>query len=298
MYDVVVVGSLNLDIVATATRLPGPGETVMGSAYHEYAGGKGLNQAIAAARAGATVALVGAVGDDEAGRTLLGEATSAGVDVSRVAILAGDDGQPTGRAVITVDDTAENSIVVVPGANGRVDTDGLDLPPCRVLLCQLEVPVDTVTAVLRSALAAAATRGTSVYTVLNPAPAQSLPDDLLGALRVIVPNEHEVDLLGGSAALLAAGVEHVVTTRGAAGVTHTSASREIRHDAFPVTAVDTTGAGDAFCGAMAARLAAGDDVDTAITFAAAAGALATTSHGAVPSLPHADAIRDLLVATR
>lgn len=293
-YDVVVVGSLNLDLVATTSRLPGPGETVLGSAFAEHAGGKGLNQAVAAARAGARVSFIGAVGDDEAGHRLRTVATTEGIDVSA---LTTSPGTATGRAMITVDDQAENSIVVIPGANARVGLDHAvpDLPPTRVALAQLEIPVEAVTLALRRARAAGA------RTVLNPAPARDLPDDLVESCDIVVPNEHELDLVGGIRSLHERGVTAVVVTRGAAGVTvsesvdGTVSTWSV--DAVPVTPVDTTGAGDAFCGALAARLAAGDDLRAAVGFAAAAGALATTNQGAVPSLPYVDQI-DALLATR
>ena len=288
-----VVGSLNLDLVATATRLPGPGETVLGSTFSEHAGGKGLNQAIAAARSGATVALVGAVGDDDAGRRLRAVAADDGIDVSGLATSAST---ATGRALITVDDHAENSIVVIPGANALVgaDVDGVAMPPARVVLAQLEIPIDAVIHAIRSGRAAGA------RTILNPGPAQALPDDLLAACDIVVPNEHELELIGGLQSLHDRGVAAVVVTRGAAGVSVSeSTNGALTHwtvDAVPVTPVDTTGAGDAFCGALAARLAAGDDLRAAGGFAAAAGALATTRQGAVPSLPYLDQINGLVAS--
>ena len=275
MFDVVVVGSLNLDLVVSAERIPSPGETVTGTGYHEYPGGKGLNQAVAAARAGARVAMVGAVGDDGAGETLLAVLTDDGIDASDVVTV---EGVPTGRASITVDAEAENSIVVVPGTNGHV-SPAVVLPSARVLLLQLEIPLPSVVSVARRAA------DDGVLVVLNPAPAVDLPDDLLAACSVVVPNEHEVELIGGVDAVVEQGVRTVIVTRGAEGVSIHSSEGRLDQPAFPVDPVDTTGAGDAFCGALGARLAAGDDVAAAVAFAAAAGALATTRHGAVPSLP-------------
>jgi len=288
-FDVVVVGSANLDLVARTLRLPGPGETVLGSDFAEHPGGKGLNQAVAAARAGASVAFVGAVGDDDAGRTLHSVAATEGIDVSGLSVA---DGVATGRAVITVDDSGENSIVVVPGANASAHVG--DLPAATVVLAQLEIPVATVIA----AFAVARTAGSR--TVLNPAPVPvgGLPDELLSLCDILVPNEHEVELLGGVDELLASGVAAVVVTQGAAGVTVTEAPDATTWsvEAFEVDPVDTTGAGDAFCGALAARLAAGADLRPAVRYAAAGGALATTTAGAVPSLPHAADIERLLSA--
>ncbi len=289
MFDVAVVGSVNLDLVATTARLPGPGETVSGTSYAEHAGGKGLNQAIAAARSGARTALVAAVGDDDAGGTLRSLAAGDGVDVAEVRVL---DSVATGRALITVDDRAENSIVVVPGANALMRAD--PLPLARVVIAQLEVPVEQVIAAFRLA------RARGARTILNPAPAQALPDELVGLCDIVVPNEHEVRLIGGADALIEHGVTAVVTTLGSAGVavSESVAGTVARWSApaIDVSPIDTTGAGDAFCGALAARLALGDDLRRAVGYAIAAGALATTVAGAVPSLPHADQVRAIAIA--
>jgi ribokinase len=285
--DVCVVGSANLDLVARAPRIPQPGETVLGSAYAEHAGGKGLNQAVAASRAGALTAFVGAVGEDAAGTMLRDVLTTAGVDDGAVRTLRGE---PTGRALITVGDDAENSIVVVPGANGALSPPD-ELPESAVVLAQLEVPVDVVIG------AFAIARSAGARTVLNPAPARTLPDDLLALTDVVVPNEHELELLGGTDRLLAAGLDAVVVTLGARGAQIVRADGRVHaQQPFLVTPVDTTGAGDAFCGTFAARLARGDDIDDAVRWAAAAGALATTVPGAVPSLPTEDAVAALLSA--
>jgi ribokinase len=292
-FDVVVVGSANLDLVATTRRLPGPGETVLGSDFAQHPGGKGLNQAVAAARAGASVAFIAAVGDDDAGLTLRSVAEHEGIDVSGVAVAAGVS---TGRALITVDERGENSIVVIPGANTLARVASLASPalaPATVVLAQLEVPIDTVFAAFRAARAAGS------RTVLNPAPVPTdgLPPELLALCDVVVPNEHEVELIGGVDRLVAGGVGAVVVTRGAAGVTVTEADAATWSvAAFDVDPVDTTGAGDAFCGTLACRLATGADLHSAVRSAAAAGALATTVAGAVPSLPVAAEIDRLASA--
>lgn len=284
MFDVAVVGSANLDLVATTHRLPHPGETLLGRDVTEHAGGKGLNQAVAAARCGARVALIGALGDDEAGRSLRIAADDEGIDTDRLVTV---DGLPTGRALITVDDAGENTIIVIPGANAGVDLD--QVPTATVCLAQLEIPVSSVLAAFVDS------RHRGALTVLNPAPAGDLSAELLAACSIVVPNEHELELLGGPPALLAAGVETVIVTRGAAGVlVIESSGASWEQAAFPVTAIDTTGAGDAFCGALATRLARGDDLRTCVRYAAAAGALATTVAGAVPSLPRARDVETVL----
>ncbi len=286
MFDVTVLGSANLDLVASTSRLPHPGETVVGRRYREHAGGKGLNQAVAAARVGASVALVGAVGDDEAGRRLRRLAADEGIDVAGVEIV---DGIPTGRAMITVDADGQNCIVVVPGANATVTADRS--PAATVLLAQLESPIAAVGRAFTAARAAGS------MTVLNPAPAAPLPGELLAVTDLVVPNEHEAELLGGASAL-SGRVDVVVVTRGAAGVTVHDRGETWSEPAVAVTAVDTTGAGDAFCGVLAARLASGEGLSDAVRWAAAAGAHASTVAGAVPSLPTATQVRSLLGATR
>lgn len=284
VYDVIVVGSTNLDLVATVEHLPEPGETVLATEYAEHAGGKGLNQAVAARRAGADTAFVTCLGQDPAGamlhRLIVNESIAAHVT---------DHDGPTGRALIAVDGEAENSIVVVPGANAHLSMSAVEshrriLERARVVLCQLEVPLESVEAALAIAKAGGA------RTILNPAPARELPTGLLGLCDVIVPNQHEVSMLGGTSALLDAGVGAVVVTLGARGIRVVTHEGEIDIPPYVVRAVDTTGAGDAACGALAAALALGHDLTTAARRASAAGALAATRPGAVPSLPYREDI--------
>ena len=281
-FDVVVVGSANMDLVARVVRLPHPGETVSAHDYFEACGGKGANQAIAAVRAGARTAFIGAVGGDAAGDTLRAAFVHDAVDVSLLATVR----EPTGRALIGVSDDAENLIIVVPGANHALSVDHIDaaaalLANAKVVLVQLEVRL----AVVQRAVELA---GHDTIVVLNPAPASELPDDVLRHVDVITPNEHEVALLGGAAALVARGVANVVVTQGARGALLVTRDSETRIEPFAVTPVDTTGAGDAFCGVLSARLAvAGGLAELALALRAAAvgGALATQTAGAVPSLP-------------
>ena len=281
-FDVVVVGSANMDLVARVVRLPHPGETVSAHDYFEACGGKGANQAIASARAGARTAFIGAVGSDAAGDTLRSAFIGDAVDVSMLATVR----EPTGRALIGVSDDAENLIIVVPGANHALSVDHIDaaaalLANAKVVLVQLEVRL----AVVQRAVELA---GRDTIVVLNPAPASELPDDVLRHVDVITPNEHEVALLGGAAALVARGVANVVVTQGARGALLVTRDSETRIEPFAVTPVDTTGAGDAFCGVLSARLAVAGglaELALALRAAAVAGALATQTAGAVPSLP-------------
>jgi ribokinase len=282
-FDVVVVGSANLDLVATLDHLPKPGETIVALDYAEHAGGKGVNQAVACARMGARTAFVGCVGNDDAGTFLRGVLENEGIDTTMLRVVD----MPTGRAFINVDSRGENEIVVVSGANTQVGVaqNPLVLPTSHVLLMQLEIPLATVSAALTLA------RNSGTLTVLNPAPYKSLTEDVLSLVDVIVPNETESAACGGTNALLKAGVATVVTTLGEKGAVINTASSETSIAPHKVVAVDTVGAGDAFIGALSAELARGATISDAASVGAVAGALATTVHGAVPSLPKQDVVR-------
>lgn len=276
-FDVVVVGSANLDQVAQVDQLPLPGETLRANSYVEYAGGKGLNQAVACARMGAHTAFVGCLGDDGEGEYLRTVLESEGIDTTHVRTV----NAPTGRAFINVDSQGENTIVVVSGANAMVGSAGalFEIPIGKIVLAQLEVPQ----AVITTAFTRARLQGSK--TVLNPAPAAQLSAELLDATDLIVPNETEALALGGIEALLKSGVPTVVVTQGEYGADIVTASNTRHIDAFTVTPIDTVGAGDAFIGAMCAELARGKSLLEACQTATVAGALATTVRGAVPSLP-------------
>ncbi|MCA0335547.1 MAG: PfkB family carbohydrate kinase [Actinobacteria bacterium] len=272
MGRVLVLGSLNVDLVTSVERHPRPGETLLGEGLSRLAGGKGANQAVAAAAAGATVAMVGCVGDDEGGTAYVSRLAGRGIDVSGVRTVAG---QPTGTALIAVSDDGENTIIVVPGANAALDDREVaavdDLGPGDVLLLQLEVPLRVVCAAARRA----AGRGARV--VLNTAPYAAVPADVVALADPLVANEHE------SVALAESGLVpgSLLVTYGANGTAWNgrtwSAQVVPRHQV-----VDTTGAGDAFCGALAAALATGADEDTAMRKALAAGAAAVRHTGAQP----------------
>jgi len=288
---VVVVGSINVDLVVHADRLPAPGETVLGGRFAVHDGGKGANQAVAAARAGARVTMVGAVGDDEYGTRSLAALQAEGVDVSRVRQL----GEPTGVALVAVGRRGENQIVVATGANGVIILDEADralIAGADVLLSSLEVPVATVVDALRAAHAA------GVTAILNPAPAHALPADVLALGPILTPNEHELIVAigndqteGALDELAARNAGPIVVTQGAAGALLADGSMRERFEGLtPPQVVDTTGAGDTFCGVLAASLAEGMPLPGAIVRANAAAALSVAANGARAGMPTRDAI--------
>jgi ribokinase len=290
---VTVVGSLNMDLVARAPRIPQPGETIIGGDFHTVPGGKGANQAVAAARLGAQVSMVGRVGHDAFSNPLLDNLAAAGVDH---AFVIPDPEAATGVALIVVDDAGQNSIVVASGANmclspADVDAAELTIAAAAVLLLQLESPLETVTR------AAELARLRGVTVVLNPAPARSLPAALLSLVDVLIPNESETALLTGMSVnnqaeaeeaakvLLESGVGGVILTLGGRGALLARDGTAELFPAFAVTPVDTTAAGDAFAAGFAVALAEGESLAEAVRWGNAAGALATTKLGAQPSLP-------------
>jgi ribokinase len=300
---VACIGSLNVDLVVRVARMPDTGETVTGHALERHLGGKGLNQALAAARAGGDVALVGAVGTDDGGAWMRAELAAEGVDLSGVADVEG----ASGTALIEVDERGANRIVVIPGANGWLTSDYTSaqvhrLSPARIALAPLEVPPLAVLGALRAAHAA------GMRTMLNtaPVPAEGLPEGILEVTDIVIANEHEASLitrrdvnsldsaLDACRALRDLGAGSAIVTLGAEGAVWSTPEGDGHTPAYPVTPIDTVAAGDAFCGVLAASLA--DDLpwEVALRRASAAGALATTVAGAAPSLPSADAIRRLV----
>ncbi|MEO7720431.1 MAG: ribokinase [Pseudolysinimonas sp.] len=281
---VIVVGSINIDLVAAGGRMPRLGETVSMQRFAQVQGGKGGNQASAAAALGAQVHFVGAVGSDHWGEAARSDLADRGIDVSGLATVDG----ATGVAIILVDDDGENSIAIVPGANAAVTPSAVEGAIAAiesddaVLVVCLEIPLESVVAAARTAVA----RGWRV--VLNPAPASELPAELIAAATVITPNETEVEQLGGVDGLLAAGAGAVVVTRGGYGTELHPADGAASHIApSPADVVDTTGAGDAFTAALAVALANGRELGDAVAWASAAGAIATEGFGARGSLPTA-----------
>jgi len=298
---VVVVGAVNVDLVVAAPTLPGPGETVVGGGLQTFGGGKGANAAVAAARAGATVRLIAAVGDDDHGRAALAELEAEGVDVSGVAVLGG---QSTGVALIVVDEAGENQIAVGAGANAAIDADVVrrrireSLAVAGCVLVSTEISPAAVRGAVEESIAA------SVTCVLNPAPAVPVVVDLLALGVIVTPNESELaeilkrlgEAPGGVAQTDAAKVvsrsgQPVVVTRGRDGVVIVGRAADVERIAAPQVSVrDTTGAGDTFNGVLATRLAAGDSLNDAARIAVVAASLSVTEVGARGGMPTAAAI--------
>jgi ribokinase len=286
-FDVVVLGSANVDVVVRVALIPAPGETVLGTGRERHPGGKGLNQAVAAARAGARTAFVGTVGRDPEGDRLLATMRDEGIDTTAVDRVD----EPTGMALVVVQQSGENAIVVSPGANDSataLSPAGTSLlGPGAVLVVQLEIPDALVAEGATLARAAGAT------VVLNAAPARPLSDTLLANVDVLVVNEHEAVALTGTADLptaaagLARRVPAVVVTLGADGAMHLArdGGGPVSTPGLAADVVDTTGAGDAFVGVLAAALATGANLPAAVRRAVAAGSLAVERRGAVPSMP-------------
>jgi ribokinase len=287
---ILVAGSANLDFVVRANHIPGPGETVLGRDFKTYPGGKGANQAVACARAGGVrTHFLGAMGTDAFAAPIETSLRDAQVELRTIRSVD----QPTGTAFICLSDDAENAITVAPGANSLLSPEHLpSLDGFTHLLMQLEIPLPTVTAFARAAQAK------GVCVVLNAAPAQALSAQLLALVDVLVVNEGELAHVAQHAGSIAQCLERisvptVVVTLGHQGCCARHQGQYVLHKSYQVNPVDTTGAGDTFCGAMVAALVNGNTLYQALGYASAAGALACTQLGAQTSIPHASEVRQL-----
>ncbi len=305
MPRIVVVGSMNMDLVVTTPRFPAPGETLLGGAFRTFPGGKGANQAVAAARLGAEVAFVGCVGRDAWGSELRSVLVGEKIDVTH---LIARGGETTGAAVITVDAAGQNTIVVAGGANMAVSRRDVQaareaIEQADALIMQLETPVAAVQC------AAEIARGADVPVILNAAPAQALPAALLELIDILIVNESESRRVAGlqgpnlshaqiASHLSAVSHGHVIITLGQEGALHCDGATLTQRQAFAVEAVDTTAAGDAFVGALAVAWCEGLNVSESLSFACAAGALAVTKMGAMPSLPRRSDVEKHLAGGR
>jgi ribokinase len=303
---ITVVGSVNADMVVTAARLPAAGETVVGDRFLMAAGGKGANQAVAAARLGTEVTLVAKVGRDAFGETAIANLRREGIDTDFIVI---DDASATGVALITVDQRGENQIAVASGANHKLSPSDIDrsadtIRKSDVLLVQLEVPLESVARAIEIA------SGAGVLVILNPAPAMPLPKGLLAKVDYLTPNEAEAAQITdiaiedepsarvAASQLLAAGPRNVIITLGAVGALFATPARTLLLPSPTVAAVDSTAAGDAFNGALAWAFSIGRSGVDPVRVACFAGALSTTTSGAQPSLPTLDELRSFIAKSR
>lgn len=291
MADILDVGSLNADLVVRVPRFPQPGETISGSDLQIIPGGKGANQAVAAARQGTSISMLGRVGNDSFGPELINNLKQNNVDTSHVQI---DSQSATGTAIIVVDANGQNNIVLSPGGNGQVspaDVTAVSFLDYKLLLLQLEIPIEAVLAAAQRA------RESGLRVLLNPAPARSLPEELISLSDFVLPNETELSLLTNQSVhdissaekaaktLLERGAQNVIVTLGANGALIVSNKQVTHVNTYQVEVVDTTAAGDAFIGGFASALLRNKSLEEAVRYGCACGALATTKFGAQPSLP-------------
>lgn len=298
---VLVVGSSNLDLVARVERFPYPGETIFGSRFEMFPGGKGANQAVCAARLGCNTSFIGKMGNDQFREKLTKIMMDGGVNIENIFI---DDNEPTGTALITVDDKGQNEIIVISGSNMKLTPQNIELKSsvfanAAVVLTQLEIPLETV---IRSAELA---KDNDAIFILNPAPALPIPNSVFSMIDYLTPNESELEILSGlkiddetsikNAALkmIDMGVKNVIVTLGDKGSMLINKSEVTHFPAIRVDVVDSTAAGDAFNGAFASRIAEGFSVEEAIKFANLIASITVTRMGAQSSMPYLNEIKDL-----
>ena len=293
MKKIVVIGSLNMDLVVNTKYMPKIGETIIGLDFKQIHGGKGANQAVAIARLGGNVSMIGKVGNDNFGENLLEALKEDKVESNHI---MKENVSATGIALITVDEEANNSIVVIPGANYKVTKEEINeklelIGEVNVMLTQLEIPIDVVKYSLKRA------KEKGIYTILNPAPAQLLDDEIIAHVDLLVPNETELqilsgieiqneeDLLAACSKLIKKGVKELIVTLGDKGSIYFTENDYKKFIAYKIKAVDTTAAGDSFVGAIAVALTNNFEIEKAIDFASKVGALTVSKHGAQSSLP-------------
>lgn len=292
MKNICVIGSLNMDLVVNVDTMPKPGQTIIGSNFKEVPGGKGANQAVAMARLNGNVSMIGKVGEDGFGQTLINSLKNDKVDTTYIQTAKG----ATGVALITVDKNAQNSIVVSPGANFEVKEDDIDnnieaIKNSDIVVLQLETPLNTIKYALNKA------KELNKYTILNPAPAVKLDDEIIKNVDLLTPNETELEIISGvsieteediqkaAQIMIEKGVKELIVTLGSKGSLYINKEKSMFKKAYKVEAVDTTAAGDSYTGALAVALSNDKTIEEAMDFASKVGALSVLKEGAQSSLP-------------
>lgn len=292
MKNICVIGSLNMDLVVNVDKMPKPGQTIIGSNFKEVPGGKGANQAVAMARLNGNVSMIGKVGEDGFGQTLINSLKNDKVDTTYIKTTKG----ATGVALITVDNNAQNSIVVSPGANFEVKEEDIDnnieaIKNSDIVVLQLETPLNTIKYALKKS------KELNKYTILNPAPALKLDDEIIKNVDLLTPNETELEIISGvsieteediqkaAQIMIEKGVKELIVTLGSKGSLYINKEKSIFKKAYKVEAVDTTAAGDSYTGALAVALSKDKNIEEAMDFASKVGALSVLKEGAQSSLP-------------
>jgi ribokinase len=290
---ITVIGSINMDLVTSTNQIPKVGETVLGNSFHTIPGGKGANQAVAAARLGGDVTMIGAVGNDSFGKTLVDQLTNQGINTKNIMVV---NDVSTGIASILLSE-ADNSIIVVPGANNHITPEVIEnhedkIRTSNILLVQLEIPLESVIRAVELA------KKHGIQTIVNPAPIQKLPKELLEMVDYLTPNEHEQAMLfasiDGTDQELAKLKEKCIVTKGSEGVMIYKNGEKIEIPSFQVEAVDTTGAGDSFNGALAVAICEGLEIEEACRFANVVGAISVTKLGAQTGMPTKKEVEEFL----
>ena len=299
MKNICVIGSLNMDLVVNVDTMPKPGQTIIGSNFKEVPGGKGANQAVAMARLNGNVSMIGKVGEDGFGQTLINSLKNDKVDTTYIQTSK----RATGVALITVDKNAQNSIVVSPGANFEVKEDDIDnnieaIKNSDIVVLQLETPLNTIKYALNKA------KELNKYTILNPAPAVKLDDEIIKNVDLLTPNETELEILSGvsieteediqkaAQIMIEKGVKELIVTLGSKGSLYINKEKSMFKKAYKVEAVDTTAAGDSYTGALAVALSQDKNIEDAMDFASKVGALSVLKEGAQSSLPTLEDVKN------